>query len=256
MCINTFVPVEEALNVDNVARLKLANCCINSGVGIGEVTLYAEAVLSTVLGKLNVNIVAGFAVFVFNGYNSHFLELNELVLVLYELLGAEKRGNVGCFSNPGKTVVYKLKRTVHDLDLACPSTLVAGDLYLGSLGELCSISLGACKLVCKVCSVGILKVNGDLVVPPGLSSLNVSLDNYLVIDLSCVILCVGHNARGFCGIVDLGLARGLGSACSSVCGSAGGRSYRGLCRSISRSIGRFRAIAIITRNDTESHTKN
>ena len=37
------------------------------------------------------------------------------------------------------------------------------------------------------------KINGYLVIPPGLTSLNVSVDNDLVVYLCSYVICIGHN---------------------------------------------------------------
>ena len=93
--VNTVVPVEEAFDINNVACLNVSKCLVNVGFGTGEVTLDAEGVVCAVLRNGYIDIVTGLAVLVLNGNNGKTLEGYELVLVLDELLGAEKSGNVG-----------------------------------------------------------------------------------------------------------------------------------------------------------------
>ena len=54
MGVDALIPVNEALDINNVACLEVSECLVNIGLGIGEVTLYTEAVGLAILGNVNV----------------------------------------------------------------------------------------------------------------------------------------------------------------------------------------------------------
>ena len=193
MGVHTVIPVKEALNVNNIALSKSANGGINVGLGAGKVNLNTEAVISAVLGKGHVYIVAGLAVLVAYGLNGHTGELCKHILILDKLISvSDNGGKIGRLCNPG--ILKDLEGSVNDLNLACPLSLNTGDLKTGSNGHLVILFLGASKLVNEVCAGAVLKIEGTLVIPPGLLTLNEALDNYVSIDLGSSILCIGHSA--------------------------------------------------------------
>ena len=209
MSIHTLIPVKEAFNVNDIACLNVSKRLVNVGIGIGKVALYAEAVGCARLGNGDVDVIAGSTVLVGNLLNDQIVKLNELVLMLDEILGAEKCGSVHSLGYP--VAIYDLKGCIHDLNLTCPSALVAGNLDLGTLGQLGKVLLGASHLICEVCAVGILKICGNLIVPPGLSCLNVRLNNNLSVHCGRIVLSVGHYALGLlCGIIGNVRAFGFG----------------------------------------------
>ena len=61
MGLNSLVPVEEALHVDDVADLKVLYSAVNLGGVVAEVRLNNEGVGSSVVGSLEVQVVAVYA---------------------------------------------------------------------------------------------------------------------------------------------------------------------------------------------------
>lgn len=164
--ICSLIPVKETFYVNNLSCLKVAYKIIELLVTAVEIVLKAEAVLSTVLGKGNIDVISGLVVLECNGNNSHIGENNLLVLVIDELIGSELIGKVlGCCYEK-ISVINELESSINDLGLSCPLALEAVNSDLGSLGKLCCIFLGASKLIKENSAVLILAVNGDLVVPP------------------------------------------------------------------------------------------
>ena len=160
--VDTLVPVQEALDVDLVARFQRSESLVDIGVGTGQVTLDAEAIGSTVVGNIDIDVITGLTVLVVDSFDGQTLEADELVLVVDQSVGAKQSSDIGSLSNPS-AIVDKLEGSVHDLDFASPSALVTGDADLSTLGQLCSVSLGASQLVDEVSAVGILCVDSDLV---------------------------------------------------------------------------------------------
>ena len=113
--------------------------------------------------------------------------------MINELILAEKVCYVEGLCNECISLIKKLKGCVDDLNLAGPLCLITCYADLLTCNELCCILFSASKLIDEVCAVLILSINGNLVVPPGLSCLNVCLDNYLSLKLCCSILRIGHN---------------------------------------------------------------
>ena len=72
------IVIQEAFHIHNIAGLQLSKCLVDFGVGIGQVTLHAEAVLSAVLGQGNIDIVAGLTVLVLDSNNGHTLKSDKL----------------------------------------------------------------------------------------------------------------------------------------------------------------------------------
>ena len=62
MCVGTVVPVEETFNVDNIAGFEFANSLVNVCFSTCEVVFNNEVVCFAVLGKCNINVVAGLTI--------------------------------------------------------------------------------------------------------------------------------------------------------------------------------------------------
>ena len=195
--------------MNNVTGLEARNGSVNLGIGACKVALYTEAVLSAVLGKSNVDIVTGLAILKLNSNNGERVEVCKLILEVDKLLGAEVIGKVNRLCNVG-IAINEAEGCVHNLNLACPCALVALYSNLGAGDKLCRILLGASKLVNEVRAILVCRINGDLVIPPGLSCLNVCLDVNGRVKLCCRILLVGHKRKIlkgiFIGLLKLGLA--------------------------------------------------
>ena len=193
MSVDSVVPVNESFNVDNVACLDSSECIVNVGAGSGEVSLNAEVVIGTILSNGNVNVVSITGSIVLIGYalNGKTVECCELVLIVDKIVSAKLCGKILSGSNV-VTVKY-LEGSVNDFELACPFSLVTGNLYLGTCGELCGVFLGACHFINEVSAVFVCCINSDLVIPPGLSSLNVAFDDNLIINFSCNVICISHS---------------------------------------------------------------
>ena len=107
-------------------------------------------------------------------------------------VGAQQVGDVQRLGNVG-VALDELKGAVHDLHLAGPLALVAGDADLGAGNQLGGVLLGAGQIVQEISAVGALAVDGDLVVPPGLVRLNVGLHNDLRVVGGGHIVGVAHS---------------------------------------------------------------
>ena len=139
MGVHALVPVQEALNINNIALNQLTNGGVNCGVGTGQVNFHAEAVLSAVLLQGHIDVITGLAVLVLDSLNGHALESNQLVLMSDQLLGSQQVGHIQSFSNEGIAALNELEGAVHDFHFACPLTLVTGDADLGAGNQLGSV---------------------------------------------------------------------------------------------------------------------
>ena len=223
MGVNTVVPVEEALSVDNVADLECLNCLVNCSILAAEVGLYCKGICVCSVAYVEVKVVSVLtrsvplveernvvAVCILACYYCQALEGYELVHMLDKLCLVRKYCcYVGCGCNVCICSLNECKRSVEDLNLAGVLTLVACNSDLCSGNELCSILLGASHIVCEVCAVLILEVCNYLVVPPRLSSLYVCLDYDLSVHICCNVLIVCHCRIG----INLLTAFGLGIIC-------------------------------------------
>ena len=192
MSVGAVVPVQEALHIHHIAGLQSADSGVDLGLRTGQVSLHAEVVACAVVAEGDIDIVAGLAVLVLDCLDGQTLEGDELILMVDQLFGAQQLGDILSGSDP--VALQDLKGSVHDLQLAGPLSLVAGDLDLGALGQLGSVLFGAGHLIHKVCAVGILSVNGDLVVPPGLVALHEALNGNRGIQIGSGVLGIGHGA--------------------------------------------------------------
>ena len=112
--------------------------------------------------------------------------------MLYEIVCAEEGSYVERVSYV--VSVFDNECSVCDFNFAGPFGLVACYLNLCALFELSVVSFGASHVVEEVCAVLILCVNGSLVFPPGLLSLNVCFDGNFCVEVSRDVFRIGHNA--------------------------------------------------------------
>ena len=194
MGVDSVVPVNESFNINNVACLVNCESIVNVGLGTGKVTLDAEVIVCAVVSNGNVDVITGSAVLVLDRLDGNALEDRELILIIDKISSTKLSGEILCGSNVGISIFNEGEGSINDLYLAGPLSLVAGNLDLGTSGKLSGICFGACHFVNEVSTVLVGSVNGYLVTPPGLSSLNVSFDNNRGFDSGCYVFSVGHNA--------------------------------------------------------------
>ena len=90
MGVDTLVPIQEAFDVDNRADFQRADSCVNVGLGTGQVTLNAEAIACAVVADSDIDVVAGLAILILDGFDGQTGKGNELVLMLDQLFGAQQ----------------------------------------------------------------------------------------------------------------------------------------------------------------------
>ena len=111
--------------------------------------------------------------------------------MLDQLVAVQQVGDIQRLSDEA-VALDEFKGAVHDLHLAGPLALAAGDTDLGAGNQLLSIGLRAGQLVQEVGTVGALAVDGDLVVPPGLVRLNIGLHHHFGLHFGGGVLLMGH----------------------------------------------------------------
>ena len=105
--IYTFIPIEEALNVNYVAFLESANGGVNLGVGAGKVGLYAEVIGSAVVAEGDIDVITGLVVLVGHLLDGQSLEGNKLVLVVDQLVLSQKLGGVKGYGDEAALFYFK-----------------------------------------------------------------------------------------------------------------------------------------------------
>ena len=244
MGVSTVIPVKEALSIDLIAYLECLNCLINVGIFAAEIRLNGKGVGVSSVGNVEVKVIAlasravplvkecnVIAVSILACNHGKTLECCKNVHLLCKLcLVAEYCSYVGCLCDIGVCALNEGKGSVKYLNLTCVFALVSADSDLCSGNELSSILFRTCHIVYKVCSVSVLKVCNDLVVPPRLCCLYVCLDQYRFIHLCCYEVSIRHS-----GVGNLLIRFALGRAFSCTLGRAFSRA---LGRTFSRALGR------------------
>ena len=182
MRVRAFVPVQEALHVDDIADLQRFNGLVHVGVFIAEIGFYGKGVFRTVLGDLEVQVIPLFAAAVIlvkegraafiGGFYGKALEFHKAVHVLLE------RTNRICFRKSGghihrlkemRFALHRFKRGIDQLDFAGPFRLVSGhaDLHAGRQ-QIVIIVLGAFHFIQEVSAVLALGIEGAFAIPPAL----------------------------------------------------------------------------------------
>ena len=231
MRVGSLVPVQETLEVDDIADVQGLDGLIDLGVLAAEIELHAELIGRAVLGDLEIQVVglivrvlvgksgAGLIV----GFDGHALEGDELVLAGGELVGAEQRGHVLGLGQEGLGL-QDLKARVRDLDLAGPLGLIAGHTDLGAGNERIELLLGAGHVVQEVRAVLRLSIEGGLVFPPGLLGLDIGLYRDQAVELGGREVRIAHHGRlgyGFLGRFGSRLLGRRGGGGRFRCGGSG-----------------------------------
>ncbi len=200
MGIGALVPVQEGLKVDAVANVQGLHRPVDLGLLIAEIVLHAELVGLAVLGELEVQVV-GLVLRVLVGeggaalvarLNGHALEGHQPVLMLDQPIVTQQGGHVLGLGQEGLRL-QDLKDGVGDLHLAGPLGLVAGDADLGARDQQLILLLAAGHVVQEVGAVLALAVEGGLVLPPGLFSLDVGLHGDFGVQLRGGIVGIAHD---------------------------------------------------------------
>ena len=72
--VHTLVPVQVALDVDNIANIQGAHGGVDLGLSTGQVDFYTEIVGGAVVAQIDVHLVAGIAVCILDGPNVYAVE--------------------------------------------------------------------------------------------------------------------------------------------------------------------------------------
>ena len=203
--VDTLVPVQEALKVDDIADLQLLDCLVDIALGVTQIGLYGEVVGLAILGYVEIQVVALFAgavpivqegcAVLADLLDGHAGEADQTVHLLCHRVGAKENGDILRLCDV-RLCLDDLEGGIRDLNLAAPLGLVAGYLDLGAGNEKLVVLLGASHVVDKVSAIHVSRVYGDGVIPPGLLCLDIGLDDDLVVNLSCHVLVIGHDTLG------------------------------------------------------------
>ena len=127
MSVDSVVPINEAFNVDDVTRLNGSKRVVNCSSGSGEISFNTEAVVNTILGNGNIDIVSctGSIIFVRYALNGKTIENCELILVIYQIFCTELCGKILSGSNVLVRTFNKRERCINYLDLSGPFSFIA-----------------------------------------------------------------------------------------------------------------------------------
>ena len=210
MGIYALIPVQEALHVDHIADLEILYSGIYIRGIVAQIGLDGEGVGLSVIGNVEVQIVAVRAGAVpvvqerhvvsvrilAGGFYGHSGEGYEFILMVDQLVGAEHCGHIQRLRNEGVSAFHKFKGTVHDLHFSGPLSLVAGDADLGSGNQLGGVLFGAGQVIEEISAVLILRVNGDGILPPGLGRLYIGFHSNLGVQLGGHVLVIAQHRSG------------------------------------------------------------
>ena len=207
MRLGSFVPVQEALDIDGIADLEVLHGFINLAARDGQIAAHNKGIHGAV--DLQVKIEVAVAVFTgvvvvveegrsvaLVGHNG-IRDLDGLVDVRGKFIRSEHLCDVQRLGDKA-VAFHKAEAAIDNLDFAGPFALVAleGDLLAGD--QLLIIRFRAGNIVQEIGAVFVSGVDGGLVVPPGKLGLDIGLGVDRRIDCGGGIVCVAHElGRGF-----------------------------------------------------------